>query len=172
MLTLPKLFLGAFLGTSIAFLAHSVCPAQTSPQQATLAQCTDAEKQPDASAKPTQPRPNPDACGKYHVGDGVTPPKLVHTVEPEVPRKFENYDDSAYLIALTVGIDGKPIDVHVPPPSDTNHHKPNKSEMELQDIAVQTVKQYRFTPATYQGTPVPVQLNIEFHFQRYYPRPY
>jgi hypothetical protein len=29
------------------------------------------------------PKPNPDASGKYHVGDGVSAPKLLFAVDPE-----------------------------------------------------------------------------------------
>jgi len=36
-----------------------------------------------AAQQPTSPKPNPDASGKYHLGDGVTPPKLVSAVDPE-----------------------------------------------------------------------------------------
>jgi hypothetical protein len=166
MFTLPKLFLGALLSTSIAFQAHSVCPAQTSPQQATSAQSTDAEKQPDAAAKHTQARPNPDVDGLYHIGPGVTPPRLIHAVEPKVLKKL-NYNDYSCLISLTVDVDGNPVDVHfVRTIPEVKDHVPSDIEMKLQDISVQTVQQYRFQPATYQGKPVPVRLNVEVHFQK------
>ena len=47
-------------------------------------------------------RPQPDAQGIYHVGDGVSAPKLILQVEPESPRRpgrgrsrqFANIDSS------------------------------------------------------------------------------
>ena len=34
----------------------------------------------------TAAKPQPDALGKYHVGDGVTPPRLTHTENPDFSR--------------------------------------------------------------------------------------
>jgi hypothetical protein len=45
----------------------------------------DANKPPEPP-KPTS-RPNPDASGIYHPGDGVTVPKLIYSVEPEFSEK-------------------------------------------------------------------------------------
>jgi hypothetical protein len=36
-----------------------------------------------AAPQPVSPRPNPDASGKYHLGDGVSAPKLVFASDPE-----------------------------------------------------------------------------------------
>jgi hypothetical protein len=37
--------------------------------------------------------------------------------------------------------------------------------MGLDEKAIEAVKQYRFNPATYEGHPVPVLLNIEVNFR-------
>ena len=39
--------------------------------------------------------------------------------------------------------------------------------MGLDQKALNDVKQYRFKPATLQGKPVPVEVNIEVHFRIY-----
>ena len=33
------------------------------------------------------PQQNPDASGKYHVGDGVSPPKLLYAVDRNIQRE-------------------------------------------------------------------------------------
>jgi protein TonB len=39
--------------------------------------------------------------------------------------------------------------------------------MGLDEKAVEAVKQYKFKPATLQGKPVPVEVNIEVNFRIY-----
>jgi TonB family protein len=39
--------------------------------------------------------------------------------------------------------------------------------MGLDEKAIEAVKQYRFNPATFEGHPVPAQINIEVNFRLY-----
>jgi hypothetical protein len=47
----------------------------------------DSGGKPSAGPGAAAPRPNPDASGKYHVGDGVTAPKLVFARTPSSQTK-------------------------------------------------------------------------------------
>jgi hypothetical protein len=118
-------------------------------------------------SKPVSPRPNPDASGKYHVGDGVTTPKITYMVEPEFSDKLRKKKISAScVVGLTVDADGNPKDVHVvssiPSLDDKRLHA---VAIELQDSCIKPVKQYRFEPGLFQGKPVPVEINVEINFQ-------
>ncbi len=66
---------------------------------------------------PAAPAPKPcglDATGKYHVGCGVTAPRLVYHVEPQFSTEARDKKFMGnVLVALTVGTDGNPENVHV-----------------------------------------------------------
>jgi hypothetical protein len=134
----------------------------SSPQAAT-------QDQQQSPAKPPPPRPNPDASGIYHVGDGVTAPKLVYSVEPEFADKLRKKKiPASCVVGLTVDTDGNPKDVHIISsiPS-LEDKKLTAAVMELHENCIRPVKQYRFEPATLQGKPVPVELKVEMKFQLY-----
>lgn len=129
---------------------------------------TTEQKQAGASTKVHQPRPNPDASGKYHVGDGVTPPKLIHSAEPAFPKKMRTGNSDRCTVALTVDTEGKPTDVHVALVAETSGREDNGDlSIETRAICVNTVEQYRFKPATFQGKPVPVDLKVEINFKTF-----
>jgi TonB family protein len=141
---------------------------QASQQQTTPTPPADADKQPEIPAKPHHPRPNPDASGKYHVGDGVAAPKLVHSVQPKWSKKVQRKNISgSCMVSFTVDTNGNTTDVNIvrsiPDPKDQGM---SDVALEMQESCVKTVQQYRFSPATYQGNPVPVGLMIEINFQR------
>jgi hypothetical protein len=166
-MTLSNLYLNAVIA---AFVVPAITLANQTPtpQQAPPAAI---EKQPDTSAKPHQPRPNPDASGKYHVGDGVTPPILIHSVDPEIPKKWRSANAEQCTVALTVGTDGKPIDVHIAPYSSKAKDEDNGDlPIETRTICINTVEQYRFKPATFHGKPVAVDLKVDINFRNALPR--
>jgi len=144
-------------------------PSAAFPQQATPSPAADADKQPSAPAKPHQPRPNPDADGKYHIGDGVTAPKLIHVEEPELSKKLRKEKfDATCLLSLTVDANGNPTDVHIfKSIADSVDQKLRATALELDENSIKAVKKYRFTPATYEGKPVPVELHVAVNFQRF-----
>ncbi len=83
--------------------------------------CTVTVQSPPADAagsgqSQAAPRPNPDASGKYHVGDGVSPPKILHAGDPEYPASARrNGVSGRVVLSLTVDSRGKPQDVRVLP---------------------------------------------------------
>jgi TonB family protein len=89
----------------------------------------------------------------YVVGGDVKPPKITHYVEPE-PSDQETYVEGIVKIGAVINLDGTPTDLHV-----------IKGLNEAEDkLAVEALKQWRFSPGTKNGHPVRVKINVEINF--------
>jgi len=99
----------------------------------------------------SQPPPKNDEV--YNVGNGVTSPRLVHQVEPEHPRQGFRVTGTV-LIGLIVTAKGEPDEVHVV----------RSLEKEIDQSAIDAVKQWRFDPATKDGKAVAVRISVEIRF--------
>lgn len=88
--------------------------------------------------------------------DGTTPPKEIHSSEPEYPR-LARKEKKDGMSALWVIIDenGRPTAITVLRPAGHG----------FDDMAAEVVKGWKFQPATKEGAPVPVQVKIEFNFR-------
>jgi len=93
--------------------------------------------------------------GLMSVGGGVAAPHVIHSIEPEFTQEARqaNFQGNV-LIQLIVDSQGNPQDIRV------THHL----GMGLDEKAIAAVRQYRFSPAMYQGHPVAVQIVIEVDF--------
>jgi TonB family protein len=161
---LSKLFLAALIANGRLRIAAGVTPVTTSQQQTPNTEPATNSKQPAADIKSA---PNPDSFGIYHAGDGVIAPKLIYTVEPEFSEKARKKKIGGdCLVSLIVRTDGTTTDVHVAKSiAETAPKKARDAALGLDQNAVKVVEQYRFTPATYRGTPVPYRLNVEVNYQ-------
>ncbi len=112
---------------------------------------------PAAKASPVRPAAKLAANSEANSGKdiAVVPPKLIHSVQAvaslDAVRDFESGN---VVIDAVVGTSGE---VHVirvisGPPS-------------LVDRAVETLKQYKYEPATRSGQPVPAHVTITIHFR-------
>jgi TonB family protein len=112
-------------------------------------------------------RPNPDSSGRYHVGDGVLEPKLLYQVEPQFTKAARKKKVSGIvLVSLIVGTDGLPTNVSILRSIGSSVDKKHlEAALSLDEAALEAVKKYKFSPATYRGTPVPVELHVEVNFQ-------
>jgi len=100
------------LGMTVSGASVSAKPVQESQQPKTAAPQENAGKG-SSPANPT-PRPNPDASGIYHVGNGVTDPQVIYSVDPELTDKARKKKISGTCtIGLVVDIKGNPQDVHL-----------------------------------------------------------
>jgi gamma-glutamyltranspeptidase/glutathione hydrolase len=105
--------------------------------------------QPDAAALPP---------GMYRVGNGVTPPKVTFSPDPEYPEEARAAKiEGAVNLWVVVGSDGKVHDVRVR--EGIGHG--------LDEKAVAAVRNWRFNPATHEGRPVAVQINVQVNFRLY-----
>jgi TonB family protein len=95
------------------------------------------------------------ASGVYRVGAEVKAPSAVNDPVPEFSEEARTakYQGSATL-RVTVGADGLPSDVCVV----------RALGYGLDEKAVSAVKTWEFEPATKNGTPVPVVINVEVTF--------
>jgi TonB family protein len=96
--------------------------------------------------------------GLYHVGGGVSAPQLIYSPDPEFSDEARRAKyQGVCVVSLIVDAQGNPQRVAV-----VRH-----LGMGLDEKAVEAVKQYKFKPATLQGKPVPVEVNIEVNFRIY-----
>jgi periplasmic protein TonB len=96
--------------------------------------------------------------GLYHVGGGVSAPQLIFAPDPEFSDEARRAKyQGVCVVALVVDAQGNPQRVQV-----VRH-----LGMGLDEKALEAVRQYKFKPATLQGKPVPVEVNIEVNFRIY-----
>jgi len=89
----------------------------------------------------------------YAVGGDVKPPKIVHYVEPD-PSDQETYVEGVVRIAAVINLDGTPSDLHVV-----------KGLNDAEDkLALEALRQWRFSPGTKSGHAVRVKINVEINF--------
>ena len=94
--------------------------------------------------------------GLMNVGGGVSAPRVIHSVEPQFTPEARQADYQGVVgIQLIVDSQGNPQNVHV-----VRH-----LGMGLDERAIEAVRQYRFSPAMYQGHAVAVQMIIDVDFR-------
>ena len=115
------------------------------------------------------PRPNPGASGKYHVGDGVSAPQVIYSVDPEFTDKARKKKlGGTCIVGLLVDATGAPQDVHiVKSAAESVPPKLRSAALSLDENAIKAVKQYKFKPAMYQGKAVPVETSVEIAYRIY-----
>ncbi len=120
-----------------------------------------------AVPQPPSPRPNPDASGKYHLGDGVTPPKLVYAPDPEFTAEARRKKlQGVVVVSLTVDTSGNSQEVRVARSMAEDVSKKDKDIAEgLDEKAVEAVKQYKFKAGQFEGKPVPVEIEVKVNFR-------
>ena len=93
----------------------------------------------------------------YKPGAGVKQPILLKHVAPKYPRKaMDRRIEGVVWLSAVVLANGKVGAVRVTKSLD--------NEFGLDDEAVKTVRKWRFTPGTKEGTPVAVEIEIEMSF--------
>lgn len=107
---------------------------------------------PDRSAAPEL------IAGAYQVQGGVTPPRLLHSVDPILPpganRKRQ---DHICVLSLIVDSDGNPTHIRIA----------RSAGRDFDTEAVVALSQFRFAPAVYLGKTVPVWIKVEIKFHVY-----
>jgi protein TonB len=94
--------------------------------------------------------------GVYHVGGGVSQPKLLFSPDPEFSEEARKAKFSGNVeVYLIVDENGAPTHVRVARPIG----------MGLDEKAVEAVRQYKFKPAMKDGKPVKVDMYVDVNFQ-------
>ena len=94
--------------------------------------------------------------GAYHVGGGVTKPKIISRVEPDYSEEGRrNKWQGVILLRVVIGADGKAQDISVV----------RSPGMGLDEKAMEALRQWRFEPGTKDGQPVPVEVLFEVSFR-------
>ncbi len=124
---------------------------------------------PDGANKQDAATPNPDASGVYHVGNGVTAPQAIYSVDPEFSDQARKKKlGGTCIISMVVDATGTPQDVQVSKSiASTVGPKLQSAAKGLDENAIKAAKQYRFKPGTYQGKPVPVEIKVEINYLIY-----
>jgi TonB family protein len=92
----------------------------------------------------------------YKVGNEVKPPRAIETSPPTYPQQARALrDEGASLLWVIIGADGLVKDARVV--RGAGHG--------LDERAVEAVRHWKFSPATKNGVPVAVQLNVEVNFK-------
>ena len=108
--------------------------------------------------KRLKPAPPPWTSPYYSdCDDGLVMPVLVHEVKPSYTRKaMEALIQGVVYMDAIVGADGRVGELRITKSLDP--------DLGLDANAIQTVRQWRFTPGTRRGQPVPVLVQIEMRF--------
>jgi len=158
------------LGLALSSFSYSATFSSSS-QETTTPQAS-AIQQPEQTSTKTDeaktPEPNsPDQNGTYRIAGNVVPPRVIHSVEPKIPKKDRKQAKSGTtLIQLTVGKDGSVQNAHVLK-SRAETMKPGNDQAAavLDQSALDAVNQYRFQPATLNGQTIPVLINVQIKFR-------
>jgi TonB family protein len=86
---------------------------------------------------------------------GIKAPKVKYWRDPKMPKNVKGMDGKTVVLWCVIGSDGLPHDIKVA----------RVLQPDMDEAAVEAVKDWRFAPATKAGKPVPVQINIEVVFQ-------
>jgi len=90
----------------------------------------------------------------YDLGPGVTPPRIVKQVNPQYPDDRGVRAEGSVIIGLVVSSKGLPKSPHVVKSLDE----------ELDQSAIDAVKQFRFAPAQKDGKAIAVRISLQIHF--------
>src|ERR1700733_11864995 len=96
--------------------------------------------------------------GIFHVGGGVSAPRVVYQVDPEFSEEARKakYQGTCTLM-LIVDSNGHPTNIRVA----------NSLGMGLDEKAIEAAKKWRFEPAQKDGHPVAVEIALEVGFHLY-----
>lgn len=144
----------ALLGFVVPWLcAQETSPAPSSPQAPSQTNSSGSDaggvSPPGGSAGPVNSVP-------ARVGGAVGAPKAIYTPDPNYPEaaRIAGYQGTV-VIWLIIDTDGTPKQIKVV----------RKLGMGLDEEAVAAVKKWRFKPATKDGKPIPVMINVEVNFR-------
>jgi TonB family protein len=117
----------------------------------------------------TTPTPNPNITDTNSSLVGVIGPKIIYQPAPILPEVARQQKINGIVtLSLIVDKQGTPENVQIVKSiADTVEEKYRESALSLDQAAIDTVKKYKFTPATRDGRPVAVYLSVKVNFQTF-----
>jgi len=120
-----------------------------------------AAQTPPSAAPPSQgaPQSTSGESGErvYSRKDHPKPPRPIYSPDPDYPDEArKSGKEGTVVLWLVVGSNGLPSDIRVA----------RSLSPILDEAAVNAVKKWRFVPATKDGKPGAVQINVEINFRR------
>lgn len=151
--------------------ANSVAPAESTASrlqgvQASSAQPSNAGSEIAADAGKLRGEPNGvlgsgiagAQPGPYRPGSGVMPPRLIHKVPPHYPEAARAAGiQGAVELEIIVKADGSVGNIKV--------LRVPRKEMGFEEAAINAVRQWKFLPGAYMGTPVEVIAEVAVNFK-------
>ena len=100
-------------------------------------------------------KPVQDPTGVYSVGAGVVAPRVLESPKPKyTAAAMRAKKEGEVRLTCVVNTDGRCEDITITQSLDSD----------LDDEAINTLRQWRFTPGTLEGTPVKVRVIVELSF--------
>lgn len=94
----------------------------------------------------------------YGPKDGVKPPKLTYSPDPQYPKEERKARHQGTVVLwVVVGPDGSPRDIGVA----------RVLSPDFDEAAIDAVKKWKFSPGTKDGEPVATKINVEVTFRLY-----
>lgn len=90
----------------------------------------------------------------YDLAPGITPPRIIKQVNPTYPTNRGVRAVGSVIIALVVSSKGLP----------KNPHVVKGLDKDLDESAVEAVKEWRFEPAQKNSKPVAVRVSVQLQF--------
>ena len=91
----------------------------------------------------------------YDLGPGVTPPRVIKQTAPQYPNGRGVSASGSVLIGLIVSSKGLPKDPHIL----------KSLDKDLDQSAVDAVKEWRFAPALKDGKAIAVRVSLQIQFR-------
>lgn len=92
----------------------------------------------------------------YEIGPGIAPPRVTHQTSPQYKEDSRGFRFSgAVLLSLVVSSRGEPVHIRVVKPL----------QKDVDQSAVDCVREWRFEPAKKSGKPVAVRVTVEIRFE-------
>jgi TonB family protein len=98
-------------------------------------------------------------------GENMSAPILIHSVKPRWPKAAQKSSSpETVIVNCYIERNGTTNNVHAVRVTASSESDVNNFTKPLEDSAVEAVKHYKFKPATKDGQPVPVELNVNVTF--------
>jgi protein TonB len=96
--------------------------------------------------------------GVYHVGGGVSPPRVTYSPDPEFSEAARKAKyQGTVVLSLIVGADGRTHDIGIR----------RSLGMGLDEKAIEAIQRWKFEPGRKDGIAVAVLVNVEVNFRLY-----